>query len=59
MGKVIWLLAGVVLGIVLTQRFSSTPNGRRVLATVNSTAGELVQAFADSYRARLAETGNG
>ena len=59
MSKVIWLLAGVLAGIVLTQQLSRTPNGRRVLAAVNGTAGEFVQTFADSYRARLAETGNG
>jgi hypothetical protein len=56
---VIWLLAGVLMGIVLTQQLSRTPNGRRVLAAVNGTAGEFVQTFTDSYRARLAETGNG
>ncbi|HET6826343.1 MAG TPA: hypothetical protein VFH64_10495 [Amnibacterium sp.] len=59
MGKVIWLLAGVLAGIVLSQQLSRTPGGRRVLAAVNGTAGEFVQTFTDSYRARLAETGNG
>ncbi|MGN6742290.1 MAG: hypothetical protein ACTHJL_03185 [Amnibacterium sp.] len=59
MGKVLWLVAGVLLGIVLSQQLSRTPSGRRVLAAVNGTAGEFVQTFADSYRARLAESGNG
>lgn len=59
MGKVLWLVAGVLLGIVASQQLSRTPSGRRVLAAVNGTAGEFVQTFADSYRARLAESGNG
>ena len=59
MGKVLWLIAGVLLGIVLSQQLSRTPGGRRVLAAVNGTAGEFVQTFAESYRARLDESGNG
>lgn len=59
MGKVMWLIAGVLLGVVLAQQLPRTPSGRRLLAAGNGTARELVQAFTDSYRARLAETGNG
>lgn len=59
MGKVIWLLVGVVFGVVATQQFSRTAQGKRVLAAVNGTAGEFVQTVADSYRARRAEAGIG
>ncbi|HEY8317396.1 MAG TPA: hypothetical protein VIG76_01060 [Amnibacterium sp.] len=59
MGKVLWLIVGVLAGIVLSQQLSRTPGGRRVLAAVNGTAGEFVQTFADSYRARLNEKDNG
>jgi hypothetical protein len=59
MAKVIWLLAGVVLGAVFSQQFSRTAQGKRVLTALNGTAGEFVQTVADSYRARRAEAGNG
>jgi hypothetical protein len=59
MAKVIWLLAGVVLGVVFAQQFSRTASGKRVLTAVNGTAGEFVQTVADSYRARRAEAGVG
>ena len=57
MGKVLWLLVGVVLGAVATQQFSRTAQGRRVLAVVNGAAGEFAQTVADSYRARRDEAG--
>jgi hypothetical protein len=57
MAKVVWLVVGLVLGVVLTQQYSRTPTGKRALTAVNGTVGEFVQTVADSYRARRAETG--
>ncbi|MDH2444320.1 hypothetical protein QDR37_10240 [Amnibacterium sp. CER49] len=57
MAKVLWLLIGVLLGAVAAQQLSRNPQGRRVLAAVNGTAGEFAQTVADSYRARRDEAG--
>jgi uncharacterized membrane protein YeaQ/YmgE (transglycosylase-associated protein family) len=56
MGKVLWLLVGVVIGFVLAHQVSRTEQGKRVFATVNGVVDEFAQTVADSYRARLAET---
>ena len=59
MAKVLWFAVGLIVGVVLTQQFSRTPSGKRVLATVNDATGEFVQTVADSYRARRAESTGG
>jgi len=56
MGKVLWLLIGVVIGFVLSHQAARTEPGKRVFATVNGAVDEFAQTVADSYRARLAET---
>jgi uncharacterized membrane protein len=57
MAKVFVFLVGLVAGVVVAQRLSGTPAGRRVLTAVNDTTGEFRRTVADSYRAHRAETG--
>lgn len=55
MGRVLWFVLGLAVGIVLVGRAGGGPAGRRMLG-VGSPTGEFLQTVADSYRARQAET---
>ena len=55
----LWLVVGVVLGVLAAQQVARTPAGRRAFAAVGGSTGEFVQTVADSYRAHRAERGPG
>lgn len=57
MGRVLWFVVGLAVGVAAMNRASSTTGGRRILGAVKGTTGEFLQTVADSYHARRAETG--
>ena len=50
MGKLFWLVTGVVLGFVGAHFVNQTPEGRRFFARVNRGMDEFGRAFAAGYR---------
>ena len=50
MGKLFWLVTGVVLGFVGAHFVNQTAEGRRFFARVNRGVDELGRAFASGYR---------
>ncbi len=55
MGKVMWLLAGLLLGAVGAHFLVRTERGRVAIEAAGSRANEFANTVAESYRARQAE----
>jgi uncharacterized membrane-anchored protein YhcB (DUF1043 family) len=55
MKNAVWLLIGVVVGVVAARRLSRTAPGQRLAGTLDARAREFGKTVADSYRARQAE----